>query len=137
MTEGWRIFLFNLELHLEHFSGQAATAMLPTATWAGPQVEAWNRLSGALGIDAAPAVGDRVEVSGEGVPALAGTVADVAGWRMALVLEEPTPGTAFLAVEGSGDEVEVSIWSYLYGPDALEIVERDDPLWREWLTTHG
>ena len=36
MTEGWLLFLCNLGLHLEHFPGQTAAAVLPTATWAGP-----------------------------------------------------------------------------------------------------
>ena len=37
MTEGWRLFMFNLRLHLEHFAGQTATAVLPMAMWAGPR----------------------------------------------------------------------------------------------------
>ena len=37
MSEGWQLFLLNLKLHLEHFRGQTATALLPTAMWAGPR----------------------------------------------------------------------------------------------------
>ena len=37
MTEGWQLFLLNLKLHLTHFAGQTATAMLPTAMWTGPR----------------------------------------------------------------------------------------------------
>ncbi|MEZ5230573.1 MAG: hypothetical protein R2710_29055 [Acidimicrobiales bacterium] len=40
MTEGWKSFLSNLQLHLAHFGGQTATAMLPMASWAGPPAEA-------------------------------------------------------------------------------------------------
>src|SRR6478609_4825041 len=35
MSEGWQLFLLNLKLHLAHFRGQTATALLPTAVWAG------------------------------------------------------------------------------------------------------
>ena len=59
--------------------------------------------------------------------ALAGTVGEVAPWRIALVLDQPAPGTAFLAVEGEGDDIGVSIWSYLYGPDSAAIASTDAP----------
>ena len=133
MVEGWRLFMFNLCLHLEHFAGQTATASLPMAIWAGPRSEAWGTLAGGLGIPSAPAVGDRIEVTAPDAPALAGTVADVDPRWVALVLDRPAPGTAFLAVEGDGEHVTVSIWSYLYGPDGAAAAERDEPRWRQWL----
>lgn len=134
MAEGWLLFLLNLRLHLEHFAGQTAKAILPMAMWAGPRHQTWTTLSNALGIPAAPGVGERIEVSAPDAPALAGTVVDVAPWRLALLLDQPSPGTALLAVEGSGDHVSVSIWSYLYGPEGAAAAERDDPLWRRWLS---
>ena len=134
MTEGWRLFMFNLRLHLEHFAGQTATASLPMAMWAGPREAAWAALASGLGIPDAPAVGERIEVTAPDAPALAGTVADVDPRWVALVLDRPAPGTAFLAVEGDGDHVTVSIWSYLYGPDGAAAAERDEPLWRRWLS---
>ena len=134
MTEGWLLFLGNLRLHLEHFPGQTATAVLPTATWAGPRDTTWARLSDALGIPATPAVGERIEVNVPDAPTLAGTVADAAPWRVALLLDQPSPGTAILAVEGHGEQVEVSIWSYLYGNDGAAAAAHDEPLWRRWLT---
>lgn len=133
MIEGWQLFLLNLRLHLEHFRGQTARAALPTATWTGPRQETWSRLTAALGIPSAPAVGERIEVSAPETPALAGTVADAAPWRLALLLDQPAPGTAFLAAEGSGEEVSVSIWSYLYGRDGFAAAQRDEPRWRQWL----
>ena len=133
MTEGWRLFMLNLRLHLEHFAGQTATAVLPMALWAGPRSEAWAALAGGLGIPSVPVVGDRIEVTASDAPALAGTVVDVDPRWVALVLDRPAPGTAFLAVEGDGEHVTVSIWSYLYGPDAAAAAARDDPRWRQWL----
>jgi uncharacterized protein YndB with AHSA1/START domain len=134
MTDGWGLFLLNLKLHLQHFRGQAATALLPTAQWAGPRQDAWAALADQLGVPRAPAVGDRIQTS---APTLAGTVVDVASWRIALLVDQPAPGTAILAVEGTGDQVSVSVWSYLYGPDAAAAAERDEPRWAKWLADRG
>jgi uncharacterized protein YndB with AHSA1/START domain len=137
MAGGWGIFLTNLRLHLEHFAGRAATPLLPMATWIGPRDAAWRRLLAELGLPAAFAVGDRVEVGSPDAPPLAGTVAAIRPFDVCLVLDDPAPGTAFLAAEGHHDQVSVSIWSYLYGPDAAELAERDDPRWRAWLGSRG
>ena len=137
MAEGWGVFLTNLRLHLEHFAGRTATPMLPMATWAGPRDAAWRRLLEELGLPAATVVGHRVEVDSPDAPPLAGTVAATRPHDLCLVLERPTPGTAFLAAEGHDDRVSVSVWSYLYGPDAPGVAERDDPRWRAWLAARG
>ena len=137
MTEGWQLFMLNLQLHLQHFPGQTATSALPVGQWAGPRAEAFTRLADALGIPAAPAVGDRVAVTAPDAPALAGTVVAAAPWRLALVVDEPAPGTAFLAVEGDGEPVNVSIWSYLYEPGGAEAAQRDEPAWASWLAERG
>ena len=133
MTEGWRLFMFNLRLHLEHFAGQTATAVLPMALWAGPRAAAWEALSSGLGIPPDPSVGDRIEVTADDAPDLAGAIVDVDPRWVALVLDRPARGTAFLAVEGDGEHVTVSIWSYLYGPDGAAAAARDEPRWRQWL----
>jgi uncharacterized protein YndB with AHSA1/START domain len=137
MSQGWKLFLLNLKLHLEHFGGQDATAMLPMAMWPGPREQAWAALTGSLGIASSPTIGDRIVVRAPDAPPFAGTVIDAASWRLALVLDEPCAGTAFLAVEGTGNEVGVSIWSYLYGSDRDEIVVRDKPRWNQFLTSHA
>jgi hypothetical protein len=137
MREGWKLFLANLRLHLEHFPGQTATAMLPTAAWPVPTDQAWPALVAALGIPARVAVGDRVVVAAPDAPPLAGVVADAQPGRLALVLDAPAPGTAFLAAEEMGDQSGVSIWQYLYGSDREQIVERDQSRWAAWLEAHG
>ena len=137
MADGWKLFLLNLKLHLDHFAGQTATASLPMAMWAGSRSQVWSALTERLGIPAAPAVGARVAVSAPDAPVLAGTVVDSDSWRVALLVDDPAPGTAFLAVEGSGEAAGVSIWSYLYGPQGAEAADRDGPRWSEWLTTHA
>ncbi len=130
MTEGWGLFLQNLQLHLAHFGGQSATAMLPTANWAGPADAAWSRLLDTLGLPGAASVGDRVEVSAPDAPALAGTLVDVGEHRWSLLVDQPAPGTAFVAAEGRGDTISMSVWAYLYGEEGAAAVTRDDLRWR-------
>ncbi|MDE0654802.1 MAG: SRPBCC domain-containing protein [bacterium] len=137
MIEGWRLFMLNLRLHREHFAGRVATAVIPMALWAGPREAAWRALLGGLGLPPDPAVGDRIEVAAADAPELAGTVVDVDPRWIALVLDHPAPGTAFLAVEGDGEAVTVSIWSYLYGSEGASAAARDDPCWRQWLTSRA
>jgi uncharacterized protein YndB with AHSA1/START domain len=135
MAEGWKLFLLNLRLHLEHFAGRTAVSMLPSAAWPGPRERAWKDLISGLGLPAQLAVGDRIEVTAAGAPPLAGSVVDADSWRLALLLDEPAPGTAFLAVEGrpEAERLEVSVWSYLYGDDGRQAAERDGPGWSAWL----
>ena len=137
MTEGWAMFLANLELHLKHFPGQTATPALPIGNWTGTRDEAWQRLTTDLGISAAPSVGERIEVAGADTPALAGTVVDVKPHRVSLLVDQPAVGTGFLAAEGWGDGISVSVWLYLYGPGGAAAVERDQPRWADWLATRG
>jgi uncharacterized protein YndB with AHSA1/START domain len=132
MTEGWQLFLFNLQLHCRHFPGQEAVSMLPSIQSPLARAEAWTRVCRDLGISEAPELGTRIEADAGGGLGLAGTVVKASPSALALLLDAPAPGTAFLAVEGA-ESAGVSVWSYLYGPDAASIVERDKPRWQEWL----
>lgn len=137
MSEGWPMFLTNLRLHLTHFAGQSATASLSGAEWPGDRADAWRRLTTELGIPTEPAVGDRVEVSATDAPALAGTVAEVLPWRLAVVLDQPTPGTAILAAEGYGEKINMSVWTYLYGPGSTAMAANDYEVWGAWLSARA
>lgn len=132
MTEGWQLFLSNLRLHMEHFAGRTATSMLPSVMWAGPRADAWQALTTGLGLPGAPTVGDHIATTGD-VPTLGGTVLVSDTWRLALLVDSPAPGTAFLAVEGDGDAVGVSVWTYLYDDEGAHAVDRDRPRWTAWL----
>lgn len=137
MTAGWRMFLSNLRLHLEHFAGLEAVAALPTAVWSGPPTDAWARLTGDLGLAPSPAVGDRVEVEADGAPALTGSVVAVGPTRVSLLLDGPSPGTGFVAVEGDGDQVQVSIWTYRHGDDRHAAADADESGWQAWLAARA
>ncbi|MFZ2504512.1 MAG: SRPBCC domain-containing protein [Nocardioides sp.] len=137
MTEGWLLFMSNLQLHLEHFGGRDGHPMLPMAMWPEAPAAAWPKLTAALGIPVEPAVGERVEATADGV-GFAGKVASCTpGKRLALILDHPAPGTAFLATEDAGGMSGVSVWQYLYGDDAPAIIERDLPAWGEWLAAQA
>lgn len=133
MTDGWKMFLTNLQLHLTHFAGQSASASLPGAVWPGAGDAAWAKLCAGLGIATKPSEGDRLEARVPDGPSLSGVVAEVTPTRVTVLLDSPAPGTAFIAAEGMGEVVQVSVWSYLYGTEAEAITERDEPLWQSWL----
>ncbi|MEE9416586.1 MAG: SRPBCC domain-containing protein [Acidimicrobiales bacterium] len=137
MTDGWKMFLFNLQLHLQHFGGQTATAMLPLASWPGPAETAWVALTTALEVPTRPKLGDRVEIDRANTPKLAGTIVEVGPTRVSLLLDSPAPGTAFIAAEGRGDQAEISIWSYLYGVEGATAAARDEPGWVKWLADNS
>jgi uncharacterized protein YndB with AHSA1/START domain len=132
---GWRGFLENLRLQLTHFAGRRARPIIPTVMAAGPNADAWARLCSAIGVPSGLDAADRIESSGEGVPALTATV--VQSWRgeaishCSLLVESPAPGTGFMSAEGTGDAVALSLYLYLYG-DAGEAVSDQ---WTEWLTS--
>ena len=82
-------------------------------------------------------VGTRVRLDAKGSPPMAGTILDCATTHLALLLDQPARSTAFLAVEGTGDRVGVSVSAYLYGADAEMIANRYAPLWQQWLTDNA
>ncbi|MFN8023261.1 MAG: SRPBCC domain-containing protein [Acidimicrobiales bacterium] len=133
MADGWHLFLYNLQLHLRHFRGRHGRPMLPMAVLPDPQDVSWAKLVRALGFGSSPAVGDRVSTAGTGAPPMAGTVIHASSWRLAILLDDPAPGTAFVAAEKMGDMTGASVWSYLYGDERDAIVERDEPRWAAWL----
>ena len=95
MADGWQLFLLNLQLHLRHFRGRHGRSMLPMGVLPGPREAAWHTLLAALGLPGSLSVGERVSTAGSGAPALAGTVVRADSWRLALLVDEPAPGTAF------------------------------------------
>lgn len=138
MKNGWQLFLSNLRLHLAHFTGQAAVASLPMTMIENDTDTAWKQLMERLGLPESVSVDERVEVSGEGLPTLAGTVAEAENGRhILLVVDTPAPGTAFVATEQQGPVTMVSIWIYLYGDDGKAATERDGSMWQQVLSDFG
>ena len=76
MIDGWKLFMANLQRHLEHFAGRIATSALPMVMWQVTPNVGRAILAGGLAIDEMSAVGDRSEVTADDVARLAGTVMD-------------------------------------------------------------
>lgn len=133
MAEGWKMFLRNLQLHLELFAGQTATASLPGGQWQGDQRELWDGFTKALGIQNRPTVGQEVHIAPTTDLSLVGRVAEVAQWWFIVVLDKPAPGTAIIALELIGDQLSASVWTYLYGEQGAVIAKRDEPKWQAWM----
>ena len=128
MTEGWKMFLANLRLHLEHFPGESASASLPMGHWPVAPGDAWERLRESFGLSPHPEPGAQISVtipdSRNGMT-LSGTVVEATPTRLSLLLDKPAPGTAFIAAEPRGDGgSEMSMWSYLYGPGRQDLADR-------------
>ena len=137
MTEGWRLFLANLQMHLEHFGGQSGVAALPMAVWAQPAAEAWAHVAAAVGVDPAPAVGESVTIAAEGAPTVVGVVQVVGPTRIGFLCTEPAAGTGFITAESQGDSSMVSLWLYLYGDDAPALATTHYDRWLEVLNAVG
>ena len=133
MEAGWRMFLHNLDLHRRYFPGQVGVAVQPMGMAAVGLDEAWATLSRALGISAAASEGDLVAAGPDAPTALAGTVERAAPRRLTLRIHEPEPGTAVVAVEGTDGQAGISVWFWLYGPDAGDRAPAVLEGWQGWL----
>lgn len=132
---GWNAFFRILRLRLEHFAGQPAAQFQAMAMVPSPKTEAWSAFTTGLGFGPL-AVGDVIK-SVPGAPALSGVVEEVGPPGFAettmLLLDTPNPGIAsFFAMEMGGPSF-VFARLYLYGPHAAATVEREEPVWNEWL----
>lgn len=134
MQRGWRMFLHNLRLHRRHFPGQVAVLAQPTAVAAVGLDQAWQVLTGALGVPAAPAEGDHLAAGPDAPTALAGTVERAVPRMLTLRISAPGPGTALVAVEGSEGQAVASVWFWLYGADAGDESPAILQAWQDWLT---
>jgi uncharacterized protein YndB with AHSA1/START domain len=133
MDAGWRMFMHNLGLHRRYFPGQVALAVQPLGMAALSRDEAWSTLIAALGFPTASAAGDQL-AAGPGAPtALAGTVERAVPRMLTLHITEPGPGTALVAVEGTDGQVGISVWFWLYGPDASDRAPAILEGWQGWL----
>jgi uncharacterized protein YndB with AHSA1/START domain len=128
---GWPGCFRILRIYLTHFRGQPSAMMQWMAPAAGTEAEAWEKLTGTLGLKGVSA-GERCTPAG--VPALSGVVEHVnnSSRNALLRLDRPGPGVAaFSAVNFGGPMVTLSF--YLYGDQAAGIVARETTLWRAWI----
>jgi len=132
--DGWTAALLGLKLYLEHFTGRQAANVLAGGQVPGPQSRAWEELQAAVGLGGL-AEGARVTARADGAPPLSGVIEGMLDTMVTLRLDEPAPGLAFVGVGGPDDETVFAILRAQYfGPEAAEIAERDEPVWRSLIT---
>ena len=132
---GWPAFFRILRLYLTHFPGQPGVGIQMMGVAPEPASEAWDALTGSLGLGGA-SVGQRRSAPA-GVPPLAGVVEQVGegqGLELLLRLDEPAPGLAHLFALPMGGQVYPIIRLYLYGDEAPAVAAREEPLWKAWMS---
>jgi uncharacterized protein YndB with AHSA1/START domain len=130
-STGWKLFLNNLRLYLEHFSGQRCAAVLAqTLSDVGPD-DAWRKLTDSLGLPESPRLGDQVQVSHG--PPLSGRVERFESRLMTVLLDVPTRGIGVVGTESFDGKGFPMVYLYLFGAGAAEIAQREESAWREWL----
>jgi uncharacterized protein YndB with AHSA1/START domain len=132
MTQGWKLLLQILRLHLTHFRGRYAGAIIPHGSAPGPNDAAFAALCDVLGVRDDLAAGDRLVADGDGAPELAATVDEAVRMRgmsyYTLVIDAPAPGTGFVTAEGQGERVMVSAYLHFYGAEGANVPDGWTPL---------
>jgi uncharacterized protein YndB with AHSA1/START domain len=129
---GWPGFFRTLRIYLTHFRGQPSAIMQHMGLVAGPETEAWERLTAALEMKDLR-IGQCWTASA-GAPALSGVVEYVtqSPYDVLLRLDQPDPGVAALGAFNCGGQSMAGLNFYLYGDQASETVARETPLWQTW-----
>jgi uncharacterized protein YndB with AHSA1/START domain len=129
---GWPGFLRTLRIYLTHFRGQRSATMKWMAPVAGPEAEAWETLTSAVGLNGR-SVGQHWTAPA-GVPSLGGVVEYLTeNPNDALLrLDKPHPGVAALGTFEMGAQCMVVMGFYLYGDQAADTVAHETPLWDAW-----
>ena len=135
---GWPDFFRILRLYLSDYFGQRCSPMRMMGTVAGPEAEAWKKLSDALGL-AGSTAGKRLTAP-PGTPPLAGIVEQAAEAKdhhtLLVRLEQPGPGLVTIGSFDCGGMVMAMVSFYLYGDAAAAVAKRDEPLWQAWMSQH-
>jgi uncharacterized protein YndB with AHSA1/START domain len=134
-SHGWRAFFRILRLYLAHFPGQPSTPVQLMAVAPEPKEEAWDALTGPLGLTDA-AVGQAVATP-PGAPPLAGTVewTGQPGWPELLIrLDRPAQGIAHLVPHAMGGQVYLTVRLFFYGEGAPAAAARAEAAWQGWLS---
>jgi uncharacterized protein YndB with AHSA1/START domain len=130
-SEGWKLFLNNLQLYLTHFPGQRCASILVQRLTDDTPADAWRALTTSLGLPEAPSVGQQVSVSHG--PPLAGRVERFASGLMTLLVDAPARGIVVVGTESFGGKAFPMLYLYLFEPGAQEAIARDEPAWRDWM----
>ena len=131
-SAAWVAFFRALRIYLTHFRGQRSTIMQFVVPFAGNEAEAWESLTGEVGVKGL-SVGQRWKAPA-GVPEFGGVAEyySESPYDALLRLDEPGPGIAALGAFNCGGPSMVAMSFYLYGDQAAETAARETPLWQAW-----
>jgi hypothetical protein len=132
LNMGWRLFMENLRLHLNHFRSQRATPAVPMAIVAGPNEHAWAALCAAFDVPDRLGESDAISLPGRDGGPWRGRVERamaIEAMRHYVVRLDDPPATGFLAAEGTGDQIAISGYFYFYGDSAREHAAWWDQAW--------
>ena len=129
---GWPGFFRTLRIYLTHFRGQPAQIAQFVAHVAGSEADAWDALTGALGVKGL-AIGEHWTTPA-GLPAASGVAEYIADnpYDALLRLDAPVPGVAALGAFNVGGQSMAALNFYLYGEQAADTVAREAPKWQAW-----
>jgi uncharacterized protein YndB with AHSA1/START domain len=129
-STGWTGALDDLRLYCTHFAPEHAGSFALSA----PLDASWDDLKQTLGL-AGATDGERAET--RDAPTLAGTVARAGDNSIALLLDAPAPGLAYVGSGGPGQEAIFFVRAKLFGDGAREIAAREEAAWERWLANVG
>lgn len=114
MTNGWRVFLWNLKHAVERHPGVARRVIRARPWVTGSRAEVWERVFGEEGRSLA--VGDSFHFDLDGGEALAGEVVLCdRPWAFAGMVESLNDGVLHVEMEGSGERWKMGVWLSAYG----------------------
>ena len=127
MGKGWTPMFEHLRLYLTHFPGQQVTPLEAAADVPGTPARVVSAIRSALDVEG---VGQTVDLRGS-----TGQVERISEESVLVRLTDPVPGLLAFMPFGDGEKntVTVRLAGYLFGDDAANYVEREQPAWQAWL----
>ncbi|HTF46564.1 MAG TPA: SRPBCC domain-containing protein [Pseudonocardia sp.] len=127
-SRGWDVFFHNLSSYFQHFAGLPVVNALAMSFTPLGREAVWEKFHTALGVAPAVQIGDRVDLTPEGVEPISGVV-DLR-WRGLLGIRTENALYRF-GGEGADAWGMVNVCHYLYGTDRERVEETAS--WRAWL----
>lgn len=117
MTNGWRVFLWNLKHYLERHPDEQRT-MISARPWvSGTREQVWDQVFAEGGLaQVPPSPGRSFTLSLDGVEALEGTVVLCdRPWAFAGMVKSLNDSVLHVEMEGAGDRWRMGVWLSAYG----------------------
>ena len=126
-SHGWDMYLHTLAEYFLHFAGSPATCVCAAAPRSSVSAGAWPALLGALGLDGAPAAGDRVKIELPG----AGPAECVVDYVRPAFLGLRASGALYRFHGRTAIGLPIAVSAYVYGRPADR--EALTQAWTAWL----